>query len=218
LRGLFIVFEGLDGSGKTTLIKEILNLNPESFVYSRGIASPTLIGKIAKKLPSTFMFTLELFYLTFSKIRPLLKKGKIVLQDRYSPSIITYIPKARRWYNKLIIRIFRPFLLKPHLFVYLHIPQEERIERLKKDNNKYHQILIRNPKLIQARDSEYMKIFLNLNGEKLFLRTDVASPQELASRVLKLITRIEDDNGHTLQFHPKYARWPQNRQIQHTLF
>ena len=72
MKGSLIVFEGLDCAGKTTLAKELAQ-NTQC-LYSKGISSPTLIGKLAKKLPSTILFALDLVYISEFIIKPALKK------------------------------------------------------------------------------------------------------------------------------------------------
>ena len=72
--GKLIVCEGLDCSGKTTAIEEVINSNPE-YVYSKGIGSNSRFGKIARKFPSTWMFLSELVYNTYVHIIPNLKKN-----------------------------------------------------------------------------------------------------------------------------------------------
>ena len=81
----FIVLEGLDGSGKTTIAKAISN--KKEHIYSKGVPSKTFVGKIVRKYPLTILFLLDLFYLTYFHIKPNLKRNKTIIQDRYDLSI-----------------------------------------------------------------------------------------------------------------------------------
>ena len=56
-----VLFVGVNGSGKTTAIKKVLKKSKDNnFVYSKGIGSNSLIGKISRKFPFTIMFLIEL--------------------------------------------------------------------------------------------------------------------------------------------------------------
>jgi len=125
-----IIFEGLDASGKTTIIHELIKKNPQ-FIYSKGIGSNTFIGKISKKFPSTLLFFLEIIYTQHKIIIPNLRKNKVILRDRYSLSILSH-EKAQKPLNKIISQIFRLFILKPDVLIYLTVSMDERINRLKK--------------------------------------------------------------------------------------
>ena len=59
--GKFIIVEGLDCSGKTTLINELLKEIHNS-IYCKGIGNHNFIGKIAKFFHSTLSFGFELIY------------------------------------------------------------------------------------------------------------------------------------------------------------
>ena len=102
MKGKLIVCEGLDCSGKTTAIEEIVNSDCK-YVYSKGIGADSSFGRIARRFPSTLMFLLELAYNTYSRTIPNLRKDKIVLQDRYDISITSFVPNTNRWYNQLLI-------------------------------------------------------------------------------------------------------------------
>ncbi len=184
MKGLLIVCEGLDCSGKTTAIKEILKGNNKQFVYSKGIGSNTLIGAISRKFPSTFLFFIELVYFIFAKIKPNLKKGKTILQDRYDISIISYVPLTKRKYNRLLIKIFEKFVIRPNAIVYFHLPLNERIKRLKEKGARYELMLAERPSLIMIREKEYLKWYSNFNGPKIKINTKKNNIKK-SSRILE---------------------------------
>jgi thymidylate kinase len=184
MSGFLIVCEGLDCSGKTTTINEILRKSKSCrFIYSKGIGSDTRIGKISRKFPSTLMFFIELTYFIFIKIRPNLKKGDIILQDRYDISIKSYVPVVNRFYNRLIIKFFNLFIIKPNAIVYFHLPLKNRIKRLKEKGAKYELILANNPSLIISREKEYIKWYNNFKGPKININTE-KNNIEKASEIL----------------------------------
>jgi len=58
--GKLIVFEGLDCSGKTTAINNLLKQNNKNFIYNKGIGTKTRLGKICGRFPCTLLFSIEL--------------------------------------------------------------------------------------------------------------------------------------------------------------
>jgi len=108
-KGLFITFEGLDGSGKTTQI-ELLHsyLNKKGFDVIVAIEpGGTEIGKKIRRIlldkenhemsykAETFLFLASRAELVSKVIIPALKNGKIVICDRFFDSTIVYQGIAR---------------------------------------------------------------------------------------------------------------------------
>ena len=194
-RGLFIVCEGLDGAGKTTTIKEMLKSDSKDnnkFVYSKGLGSDSLIGRISRRFPSTFMFMLELIYVVFMSIKPNLRKGNIIIQDRYDISILSYAPKVKRRHNQILTRIMRNLLAKPDALVYFHVSLKERLKRLNKSrHNKYHNILLMNPQLIIEREKEYLNLYNQFAGDKIKINTTNKSAKEAARILRRFILKLQ---------------------------
>jgi len=187
----FIVCEGLDGAGKTTIIKEAIKKLDDSFIYIKGLKSNTFIGKIASKIPVTFTFLLELAWNTKRKIKPALKSNKIVFQDRYDLSLLSYVPKVYRLYNKLLMNIFKKFLLKPDVLIYFTVSFDERIKRLEQNRNKYHSLLIKNPSLIKLREKKYLELYDNFDGIKFKIDTKKKEIDETVDEfIAQLFKRI----------------------------
>ncbi|WP_124066127.1 hypothetical protein [Clostridium sp. E02] len=91
-RGILIEFEGLDGSGKSTQGKRILErLKNEyevyytNFIHSDYIKVPLLKTKWENSDPYTFalMYSAALQFVYTSEILPRLRKNQIVIVDRY---------------------------------------------------------------------------------------------------------------------------------------
>lgn len=166
-----IVCEGLDCSGKTTAIEEIINSKPE-YVYSKGIGSNSSFGRTARRFPSTFMFLSEFVYNIYTCTIPNLRKNKIVLQDRYDVSVTSFVPNTNKWYNQLLIHAVRLVIPEPNAIVYFHLPLKERIKRLRKKGKKYELILAENPDMIILREREYEKWYDQFNGPKIRIDTE----------------------------------------------
>jgi len=165
----FIVCEGLDGAGKTTAIQHAMK-NLDGVVYNKGL-NGTWLGKLGKRIPITLLFLVDLVYQTYFAIKPSLKQGKTVIQDRYDLSVLSH-PDTDKWYNRLCAALLRPFLLKPDVLVYFTVSQDERIKRLRKGPyNFYHRLLVENPDLISEREKQYQKLYDCFDGPKLTIDT-----------------------------------------------
>ncbi len=118
-KGLFITFEGLDGSGKTTQM-EILS----DYLKNRGFDVVTTIEpggtKIGQKirkilldkenndispLAETLLFLASRAELVSEVIVPALREGKIVLCDRFFDSTVVYQGIARGLGEKEILKM-----------------------------------------------------------------------------------------------------------------
>lgn len=188
MSGKLIVCEGLDCSGKTTTIEEVINLNPE-YVYSKGIGSNSKFGRTARRFPSTFMFLSELVYNTYTHILPNLKKGKTVLQDRYDVSVTSFVPNTNRWFNQLLIHTARLLIPEPDAIVYFHLPLEERIKRLRQKGKKYELMLAENPDMIRLREKQYESWYAQFDGPKMRIDTERNDIQQTA-RLLEEFVRV----------------------------
>lgn len=170
MTGKLIVCEGLDCSGKTTAIQQILFTDPR-YVYSKGIGANSRMGRWARRHPSTLMFLTELLYHVYTEIKPALDQDQIVLQDRYDISLSSYLPSVNERYNKLLLSLARPFLPEPDGIVYFTLPLEERIARLKQKGQKYELLLAEHPALITLRETAYERWYQQFTGPKLKIDT-----------------------------------------------
>jgi len=135
MNGLFIVFEGITGSGKKTQIRLLEEKLKEAGKEVVILSFPDFEGEIARltRRRDFNNYALSLLYaadrsLSQERIKSLLEKGVIVLCDRYSYSNFAYqttndIPSD--W----LIEIEK-FSIKPDLVFFIDIPIEMSIKRL----------------------------------------------------------------------------------------
>ncbi|KYK24496.1 hypothetical protein AYK26_06655 [Euryarchaeota archaeon SM23-78] len=194
-KGYFVVCEGLDGAGKTTIINGFLakkDEHLEDYVYSKGLKSKTWIGKLSAKKPKAFLFLLDLAYTTQRYVKPSLRKDKVVLQDRYDVSVKSYVPREDKWYNRLTAYLVKPFLLKPDLLIYFDVKQKERLRRLEKTrDNKYHAYLLKNPEVINIRRKEYAKHYFAREGPKAIIDTDNKSIDDVVKEFERVLMKYK---------------------------
>jgi len=187
--GQFVVCEGLDKSGKTTSMKYALEyLRNEDYptIYNKGLKTNTLAGRFSKLFPSTSSLLLELGYLDITRIKPSLRKGEIILQDRWYYSVLSH-----NSYNKIdnfLEKTFVPYLSKPDILIYFTVSDDERIKRLENsDNTIDHRILIENPEIIHRREKRYEEYYREFHGYKAILDTTYTPAEETGYEIYELI-------------------------------
>jgi len=149
VRGRFITFEGIDGSGKTTIVRRI---EPE--LRKRGYKvvltsepTRTWLGEAVRKsydddvgpLAETFLFLADRARHT-EEIRKWLTDGTVVISDRYADSTYAYqgarlegvVKDPIRWLQ----RVSAPAILEPDLTIFLEIPPRLGLRRIAGRKNK----------------------------------------------------------------------------------
>ena len=145
MNGKFIVFEGPDGSGKTTIIKkvkEILEKQDLSISYYREPGGTDISEKIRSIIidndnylmdPKTeaLLFASSRAQLVAEKIIPDLKEGKIVICDRFVMSSLLYQGLGRNLGidNIKNINDFATGGIKPDLTLFFNIDYKTALER-----------------------------------------------------------------------------------------
>ena len=148
--GLFLTFEGIDGSGKTTQIRLLSNrLRAEGHdvletVEPGGTAIGQQIRRVlldARNHEITPQVELLLYFASRAQnveqiIRPALSGGKIVVCDRYTDSTMVYQGIARGLGEQVVADLHRIACggLDPDLTLYLDIDLETSLERARARN------------------------------------------------------------------------------------
>ena len=159
-KGFFIVFEGIEGSGKSYQAKILYNklkkLNKKVILTREpgGTKSAEIIRKIIlkdyfeknKKIKFD-KYTDTLLYLASrnehvkNKIKPALKQGNIVICDRFIDSTYAYQVEGKKVQNDFIKKIHNQIIgnLRPNLTIVLKVQQKSFVKRLqkRKTRNRY---------------------------------------------------------------------------------
>ena len=140
-KGVFICLEGLDGCGKTTQAKLLVRMLRRSCdaVYT---AEPSRgdIGRFIKKhclhsdkrgsgVVEALLFAADRFDHVENTVLPALKKGQIVVSDRYVYSSLAYQGATGldlEWIQKI-----NEHAARPDLAIYIDVDPETVIQRLK---------------------------------------------------------------------------------------
>lgn len=151
-KGKFIAFEGIDGSGKTTqvkLLKKVLEKQGKKVFLTKNPTRKGPIGRLIHqvlrgriKIP---LISFQYLYSADRQVQQLeiiehLKKGEIVISDRYIWSSVAYGISDRDstdyknttnflLISQSILSMFYQFIL-PDVFIYLDISSKTALKRL----------------------------------------------------------------------------------------
>jgi len=201
-KGLFIVLEGIDGSGKDTHIKFLAKELRELGYVVVETAEPskdrvgTFLKRYAKRkeerLPAeseALLYASDRFDHVKNVIRPALRRDQIVISARYYYSSMAYqgaVGVDLDW-----IKEMNRFALKPDLAVLLDILPEYSLHRLKRRRSIYE-------------DSDYLRkvrdIYIRLVNEGELVNVDADRPKrvvqgELLSMIQDLVERRNASPG-----------------------
>lgn len=155
MEGEFITFEGIDGSGKTSVLKGVIeHLNDkriDNYIWTRepgGNRISEAIRKIILNVEYTEMDarTEALLYAAARRqhlvdtVLPALNEGKLVLCDRFVDSSVVYQGVARDIGVEPVIKLneFATENLKPDLTLYYDVEPEISLKRI--SNNRQNQV------------------------------------------------------------------------------
>lgn len=152
MKGLFITFEGGDGSGKSTqlaLLVEWLGQHDRTVVTTREPGGTDLgnelreivlhrRGHITPKAEA-LMYAADRAHHIATKVRPALERGEVVVQDRYLDSSVAYQGVARSLGAKEVrdISLWATDGLLPDLTILLDIDEELGRNRLDASRTRY---------------------------------------------------------------------------------
>jgi dTMP kinase len=191
-KGLFIVLEGIDGSGKDTHLKFLAKELREQGYTVVETAEPsmdrvgTFLKRYAKRnedrLPAeseALLYASDRFDHVKNVIRPALLRDQIVISARYYYSSMAYqgaVGVDLDW-----IREMNRFALKPDLAVLLDILPEYSLHRLKRRRSIYE-------------DSDYLRkvreIYIRLVDEGELVKVDADRPKRVVQG--ELLSMIQD--------------------------
>lgn len=146
----FIVLEGGEGAGKSSLIKALkeklgdsvlLTREPGGSSYAEAIRETALKHPLSKDAVAETMICL-MFAARFDHveklIKPTLAKGQNVISDRFDASSYAYQIHAQKGKHleKLFWNLRSHISRKPDLYIYLDVDVEEGLRRARSRNSK----------------------------------------------------------------------------------
>jgi dTMP kinase len=194
-RGVFIVFEGIDGSGKSTHIKALADelRSQGNSVLTTSEPSKDRIGNFIRRYaerndsrltPETeaLLFAADRFEHVKTVIEPALRRGRIVISDRYLYSSLAY--QGAGGLEVDWIREMNRFAPKPDLGILLDILPEFSLQRVNRRKTVFE-------------DSDYLRkvrnIYLQMVEEGELVRIDADKPRKaVLMEVLSLVQGLLD--------------------------
>jgi dTMP kinase len=194
-RGLFIVFEGIDGAGKRTLskfTKDILkskNLKVALFEYPDynsiwgKIINRYLYNKIELNIEEEFFVYFIDILKDQVEIAKLLKEGFFIISDRYFSSTVAFQCAKGFDYQKAQSMINIMDVILPDLTIFLQIPpalaverkykEKEHLDRHEKDKNLLKNVNLMYDKIIKK--NSLSKNWIEIDGSKDLesMKTDI---------------------------------------------
>ena len=189
---MFITFEGIEGSGKSSLIAQLKKYFKSSKLEAFFSKEPggTDLGKEIRKtlLNPKYSFdpTSELLLLLADRaehvqkiIRPNLQKNKLIFCDRYLDSTLAYQGSGRNLDKKIIKEMFKALDFPiPDLTILLDVPvqiglsrarKRNKLDRFEKEDLNFHENVRRSYLDLAKNDSARIVLFdSSISEEELF--------------------------------------------------
>lgn len=201
---MFVVFEGLDGSGKSTLMrafKKHLEAKSQAFeeVFDPGGTSvgdkvrEVLLSKADKPSSQTelLLYQASRAELVHKVIKPALENGKWIVSDRFFQSTLAFQGYGRglsleniTWLNN-----FATSGLSPDVVVWINTPVEVCAERLQKRKSEGEEL----SRLDEEKKAFHQKVFEGYKAlsedkntkTKWIVLDGVKSPEELSAELIE---------------------------------
>ncbi len=209
MKGLFITFEGPDGSGKTTAANEVCARLEEAgyeVVHTRepgGIAISEDIRSIILDPKNTMMDarTEALLYAAsrrqhlVEKVFPAVKEGKIVICERFVDSSLAYQGYGRQlgFDEVLSINLFAIDNTYPDLTIYLDVDEEVGLSRL--SGRSFKDRLDQESIEFHHRVCEGYKEVLRRFGDRIKVVDASKSKEEVVEASLQIIMELINDQA-----------------------
>lgn len=208
----FIVFEGIDGAGKTTQIKLLAEALEARGIKCNVSAEPTTMpsGKLLRRalsgeLPATCMEMAKMFaadrvnHNTDAEqgIEKLLSCGVSVISDRYYYSSLAYQGAELGFDTVATLNLENPDIRTPDLCIFLDLTPEKSLERIGARADVPHEIY-ENYEYLEKTRKMFFDVFEKLweRGEKIVIIDASGSVADIADAVLDATLEIFDTAGN----------------------
>jgi len=201
-QGIFIAFEGGEGTGKSTqskLLAEWLEQEGESVVLTREPGG-TELGKDLRKIllghetgaisprAEALLYAADRAHHVFSVIRPALDRGDVVITDRYFDSSSAYQGAGRTLNPAEVARISRwaTESLYPTLTILIDVPAEiglgrlQSRDRLEAESNDFHERV----------RQEYLQIAM-MDPERYFVVDGTQPVNEIHRQITERVSELQ---------------------------
>ena len=202
MRGKFITFEGIDGSGKSTQL-EIL----ASGLRSRGIdvlttrePGGTTLGRKLREvfleseetvtpLAELLLFAADRAQHVEYLIKPALEAGRTVISDRYSDATVAYQGSGRGFSDTTIQKVIELATggLRPDLTLFFDVPIETALARTRGRDQKGNRMDQESAEFYERVREEYLTIGEREPGRFKVVQAD-GPIEEVSARVANIVS------------------------------
>lgn len=188
-KGVLIVFEGIDGAGKSTQAEILLDRlkargydvayfrEPSESKWGREIKKRALLADSLSPEEELELFQKDRRENVERNLKPALEERKIVILDRYYYSTIAY-QGAKGIDQEMIKKANEEFVARPDLVFILDIDAKRGLERIQ-DRKKKDKLFEREDYLVKVRE-----IFRSIEGENI-IHIDALKPREKISKEIE---------------------------------
>ena len=203
-KGKFIVFEGIDGAGKTTQV-ELLAQNLASLGREVSLsAEPTTLatGKAIRRALSgedkksecemAAMFVLDRIAHNINSeigIRALTERGIDVISDRYYYSSLAYQGSATDYEWVKSMNRNSPEIRRPDLCIYLDLLPEQSLERISRGRESVE--IYENIETLTAVREKFLSVVEDLrrDGESIYVVNAARTAEDIASEIFEIVKK-----------------------------
>lgn len=200
-RGFFVVLEGLDGAGKTTIAKMLVeDLEKQGYkvLYTYEPTDSDIVSIVKTKYKElrdpyvdALTFALDRLLHIKLKIKPALEEGCVVISDRYYYSSVAY-QSAGGAPLEWVVEVNK-YALQPDVAIYLDVPPEIAIERKRGAKSRFPEFeelsflfKVRNVYLKLVEQGFLIKVDATRNLEEVYRTVKEIVEHKLRAKLLRL--------------------------------
>ena len=202
-RGRFIVFEGIDGAGKTTQIERLaarlraegcrvaVTAEPTASV-SGGLLRDALGGiqkRTACEMAALFVLDRIFHNVNPGGIESLLAQGYDVICDRYYYSSMAYQGSQTDAHWVRDMNLGCPEIRRPDLCVFLDLSPEESLRRIARDRTTTE--IYEKKDILEAVRARFFEVFRDVDDKVAIIDTTGLSIDEVAEKVAAVVGDVE---------------------------
>lgn len=203
-RGLFIVFEGIDGSGKTTQVKMLSAaleaMGRKTFITAEPTTFPTgkalreaLGGRVKKsECEMAVMFVQDRIAHNITAeegIEALLKAGVDVICDRYYYSSLAYQGQATDYQWVKTMNIDCPEIRRPDACIYIDLLPEQSLERISKGRDSVE--IYENVETLTKVRNQFLAVIKDLEAtDNIHVVNGYRTPDEVSADICKIVKEM----------------------------
>ncbi len=200
--GKFIVFEGIDGAGKSTQVallyerlvemgrKVVLQAEPTTLESGRAIRRALSQETPKSDYELAVMFVLDRIAHNEDSengIEAVLATGADIICDRYYYSTLAYQGQTTSYEWTRQMNLGCPHIRRPDLCIYLDLTSEQSLERIEARGEAIE--IYENIERLSATRNAFLSVIedLRADGEKIFVVDAARTPDEIAHDIFEII-------------------------------